>query len=252
MTDDFIKSDALKAGAQIEPQPLKIGYGLALNIQPEQVGAALYELKTGQLLVKTEAPNALQQFGGAEFSLIDYAKNEKKALQLTAVLREQVFDLMLEMLKQAEEQTGRKVEEQTGEMAGEKTGKSWSPQDVHYVAVAGTTLMQHLFAAMNPSGLGKLPPKPVSLFGEEIFAEPTMYFCPCVSASIGGDIIAAQMVLGVHRKPSQHGRETIKTRNEAALQGAGLALTETGRQKLKKTAREFSDLLWPVFGNSIT
>ena len=167
---------------QLPAAPLKEGLGLALDLGTTTVAAFLYDLKTGTCLAMKGALNAQHIFGADVISRIRYAENDRKLLQETAVIREQVFDLILELCR----------------AAGESTGKTYLFSDIHYVSIAGNTVMQHIYAAISPASIGTAPFKPVSLFGEQILAEPTMYFCPCVSGYVGGDTTAGILSTGIY------------------------------------------------------
>jgi len=164
-------------------EPIRIGTRLALDIGTETVGAYLYDVASGNCIAATGAENAQKIFGEDLMSRIAYAENDQKYLRETAVIREQVYDLILELCKKAEEETG----------------KSSGFADIHYVSIAGNTVMEHLYAAVSPKTIGIPPYLPITLFGEEMIAEPTMYYCPCVSGFVGGDITAGLMSAGVYK-----------------------------------------------------
>ena len=160
--------------AKIPGDELRLAMGLALIIKPREVTALLYDLKTGECFGRAKDQNAqtvlfpdTENLPEAEYEelLIEYSmESEEKALQLTSLLREQVFDLMLSLCTAA----GRDF-----------TG-------VHSLSIAGTTVMQHLYAAMPLFTLRGEEGVPLSLFGEEILAEPAMYYLPVTSKAEGG------------------------------------------------------------------
>jgi len=168
---------------ELGAEPLKIGYSLALDLGTCKIGAYLYDRASGTLLAETCADNRQSVFGTTVAERIAYASDDTKMLRETAVIREQVFDLILELTSEA----------------SEKTGKSASFSEIHYVSIAGNTVMQHLYAATSPKSIGIPPYKPVSYFGEELIAEPTMFFSPCLSGFVGGDLTAALLGSGAYK-----------------------------------------------------
>jgi len=169
---------------ELGEEPLKVGYGLALDIGTRSVGAYLYDLAKGTCAAQTSAANSQAIFGTTVMERIDYASEDSRMLRETAVIREQVFDLILKLTAEASAKTGRAV----------------SFADVHYVSIAGNTVMQHLYAATSPGSIGAPPHKPVTLFGEQILAEPTMFFSPCLSGFVGGDLTSALLGSGASEK----------------------------------------------------
>lgn len=168
------KNFVVKNSVKLPPEPLKEGLGLALDLGTTTIAAFLYDLKTGECIGETGAENRLSIFGADVISRIQYAENDRKLLQMTSVLREQVFDLMMELCRDG-----------------------YSFTDVKYLSIAGNTVMQHIYAAMSPRSIGEAPFKPLSLFGEELIAEPTMYYCPCIAGYVGGDTTAGILSSGI-------------------------------------------------------
>ena len=76
-----------------------------------------------------------------------------------------------------------------------------SPKDIHYISIAGNTIMQHLAAGLSPVGMGVAPFTPVTLFGDERPAghdlpaadDAVIYYAPCVYSYVGGDITAGML-----------------------------------------------------------
>ena len=164
-----------KEKAPVLPEePLKLGLGLALDLGTETVGAYLYDAPAGRCIAAAGAANAQKMFGEDLMSRILFAETDEKFLRETAVIREQVFDLILKLC-----------------------GSEYSFADIHYVTIAGNTVMEHLYGAVSPRSIGTPPHTPITLFGEQIIAEPIMYFCPCISGFTGGDITAGLMSSGL-------------------------------------------------------
>lgn len=169
------ENSVVKNSVKLPAEPQKEGLGLALDLGTTTIAAFLYDLKTGECIGETGAENSLSMFGADVISRIRYAENDRKLLQMTAVLREQVYDLMTQLC-----------------------GTEHSFREVKYISIAGNTVMQHIFAAMSPKTIGEAPFKPLSFFGEELIAEPVMYYCPCIAGYVGGDTTAGILSSGIY------------------------------------------------------
>lgn len=179
------KNDVVKSAPELGELPdvgISLGLGLALDLGTTTVAAFLYDLQSGKCLGMTGAENAQRRFGADVISRIRYAENDRKMLQLTSLIREQVFDLGMELCA-----------------AASTKEKQYGMQDIRYISIAGNTVMQSLFAAITPKPIGEAPFTPISLFGEELVAEPTMYYCPCISGYVGGDITAGILSTGIYQ-----------------------------------------------------
>lgn len=188
------KNSVVRNVVKLPPEPLKEGLGLSLDLGTTTIAAFLYDLKTGECIGETGAENALSIFGADVISRIQYAENDQKLLRMTAVLREQVYDLMTELC-----------------------GTGHSFKDVKYLSIAGNTVMQHIFAAMSPRSIGEAPFRPLSLFGEELIAEPTMYYCPCIAGYVGGDTTAGILSTGIYESDEKVMLIDLGTNCEFAL-----------------------------------
>lgn len=175
------------AGA--EPKQSDVSYtgqlGVAVDIGTTTVVAHLTELATGKRIATASGVNEQRAYGADVINRITYcSKNGHETL--TRLIRDELADLI----------------RQTCKASGAKT------EDIHYIAIAGNTVMQHLAAGYSPVGLGVAPYIPVSLFGEElpagtdlpVAADAVMYFAPCISPYVGGDITAGILACGLEDK----------------------------------------------------
>ena len=76
----------------------------------------------------------------------------------------------------------------------QKTGRT---ETIRRLAVAGNTVMSHLFCGLSPESIGVAPFTPLSLFGESYDAKQigiegceTVYVVPSIAGYVGGDIVA--------------------------------------------------------------
>lgn len=155
------------------------GFGLAVDIGTTTVAVYLYDLKTGCCLGKKGAMNAQRAYGADVISRISYADCEEGLNALKAAIREQICSL-------------------AGELCSDLT-------KITYISVAGNTVMEHLFAGLDPTSIGVAPFTPLSLFGEEYPASDflegfnancRLYICPAVAGYVGGDITAGLLSSG--------------------------------------------------------
>lgn len=168
------------AGA--ETQKSSIPYtgplGIAVDIGTTTVVVHLTDIPTGARIATASGVNAQRAYGADVINRITYcAKNGHETL--TRLIRDQLSELILETCKSS----------------------GASPVDIHYISIAGNTIMQHLAAGYSPVGMGVAPFAPVSLFGNELPAgddlpvakDAVIYFAPCVSSYVGGDITAGML-----------------------------------------------------------
>lgn len=154
--------------------PLAIG----VDIGTTTVVAHLTDTATCTRLATASGVNAQRTYGADVISRIQYcAENGHEAL--SRAIRSQLATLILQACKTA----------------------GADPRDIHYIAIAGNTIMQHLAAGYSPVGMGIAPFTPITLFGDERLAGPdfpvaedaVLYFAPCVYSYVGGDITAGML-----------------------------------------------------------
>ena len=152
------------------------GLGLSADIGTTTVAVYLYDLSSGKCLGKTGAMNDQRSFGADVISRIQYAGTPEGLENLSLAIRGQICSMAEELCPDLSRIT--------------------------YISIAGNTVMEHLFAGLDPTGIGVAPFTPVSLFGEEHYAsdylegflsECRIYLCPAVAGYVGGDITAGIM-----------------------------------------------------------
>ncbi len=180
--------------------------GVGIDIGTTTVVAHLTDLSTCTRLATASGVNAQRAFGADVISRIQYCA-ENGHEELTQVIREQLGRLILQ--------------------ACEKVGAQ--PKDVHYISIAGNTIMQHLAAGLSPVGMGVTPFTPVSLFGDEwpagedlpVASDAKIYFAPCVYSYVGGDITAGMLAADIENIPGSCVYLDIGTNGEMALKARG-------------------------------
>lgn len=158
------------------------GLGLAVDIGTTTVAAFLYELSTGLRLAEAGARNAQRGCGADVLSRITCC-GEGKLPELRDAIRAQLASLARTMCQSR----GRELSE------------------IRRVSIAGNTVMEHLFAGLDPTPIGVAPFRPASLFGDAHAAQSCLpgfppdtpvYLCPCVAGYVGGDVTAGLFAAG--------------------------------------------------------
>lgn len=145
----------------------------ACDIGTTTVVCHLLDGKTGEKLATVSAPSAQRGFGADVLSRIQAA--DAGHLKL---LQTQITKQVAQMLQTMKEQTGR-------------------TEEIARLAVAGNTVMSHLFAGISPSSIGVTPFLPEEYFGKEYTGEELglsdcrkVYIAPAAAGFVGGDITA--------------------------------------------------------------
>jgi uncharacterized 2Fe-2S/4Fe-4S cluster protein (DUF4445 family) len=176
--------------------------GIAVDIGTTTVVAHLTDIPNCNRLATASGVNAQRVYGADVISRIQYcAENGHETL--TRLIREQLSDLILEACRKA----------------------GADPKDIHYISIAGNTIMQHLAAGYSPVGMGVTPFTPVSLFGDErpvggIFPaadDAILYYAPCVYSYVGGDITAGMLASDLESIPGPCVYIDIGTNGELVL-----------------------------------
>ena len=145
----------------------------ACDIGTTTVVCHLLDGKTGKRLGTVSAPNAQRIYGADVISRIQASKGEGLS-KLQGAVTGQINGMLRELARK----TGRK-------------------EKIDLLAIAGNTVMSHLFTGLSPESIGVVPFRPLSLFGdiweaEKIGIENCMevYISPAVAGYVGGDITA--------------------------------------------------------------
>jgi uncharacterized 2Fe-2S/4Fe-4S cluster protein (DUF4445 family) len=177
--------------------------GAAVDIGTTTISAECIDLDTGESLGLVSRINDQQVFGADVMNRINAAQNGKTG----------------ELFALVNKQTGRLLR-----FFAEQYGLS---DRVEKCAVTGNTTMLHLFANINPSGMGAVPFTPVFLEqreyrGEELSlpaAELTLL--PGISAFVGSDITSGLAFLDILEKKDKSLFIDIGTNGEMALWSGG-------------------------------
>ena len=160
--------------------------GVAIDIGTTTVVAHLTDIETGVRIATASGVNAQRTYGADVISRIQYCA-ENGPETLTKIIREQLTSLICETCN----------------------ASGLNALDIVYISIAANTIMQHLAAGYSPAGMGVVPFKPVSLFGDEHPAwdnlptdkETKIFFAPAISSYVGGDITAGILASGLEDAP---------------------------------------------------
>jgi len=180
-------------------------YGAAVDIGTTTVVAYLYDLLTGTRLAVKSGMNAQKTYGDDVISRISYGDTEENGvLNLATAIRSQLNDLIAQLCSAA----------------------SCKAEDIYHMTVAGNTVMEHLFAGLDPSAIARAPFTPVSLMGLDadasefgicIHPNAVLSLLPCIAGYVGGDITAGIYASDLASKDELSLFVDIGTNGEMAL-----------------------------------
>lgn len=199
---DTMKMEIAGASDSSSAAGYKGPLGIAVDIGTTTVVAHLTDIPTRTRLATASGVNAQRVYGADVISRIQYCADNGHET-LTRLIREQLSGLILDACRKA----------------------GANPRDVHYVSIAGNTIMQHLADGLSPVGMGVTPFTPVSLFGDErpvsgtfpIADDAVIYYAPCVYSYVGGDITAGMLAADIENIPGPCVYIDIGTNGELVL-----------------------------------
>lgn len=176
-------------GRETAASPGGTRLGATLDLGTTTLALALYDLDTGACIGQRTAWNAQAAYGADVITRAQYCKEHPEGTEkLQSVVHSQL-DEMLHSL-------------------------GTSSRDIEALFVAGNTIMQHLFAGLDPSPIAVAPFTPRTLF------ESSEHFAPCVAGYIGGDITAGLLASGLFEKEGKYLFLDVGTNGEMALGGS--------------------------------
>ena len=166
------------------------GLGLAIDVGTTTVAAALYDLKSGECLAEKSEFNAQRIFGADVISRMEHCRKGRFS-ELCGLTQNQLAAL------------------------------AENPDEIKKVTVAGNTVMLHLAAGLDPSGLAVPPFTPQSLFGNTakspLWKNAELYYSRCVSSYVGGDVTAGMLYCGMQNAEGTQLYVDIGTNGEIAM-----------------------------------
>ncbi len=152
---------------------------MAVDIGTTTLAARFFNLDTGAAIGTETALNPQSQFGADVISRIDacmHSGTEKLQLSVITAINFMINSFCVS--------------------SGISTDK------IYKCVFAGNTVMLHIAAGLSPAGMAASPFEPNTLFGNSLSAlqigvninrDAPIYFSPCISAFVGGDITAGML-----------------------------------------------------------
>ena len=160
------------------------GLGIAIDLGTTTIVAQLVDLQSGHVLAVRTALNAQAKHGADIMSRVEFAVAAQGLRTLTAMIREQMGELIRELL-----------------------ASTSSSRPIKSVVVVGNTVMHHLFCGLDLEPLSHFPFEPHSpalqLFPAReldwaLPGNPEVRFLPCLGGFVGSDILAGVLATNLH------------------------------------------------------
>lgn len=159
--------------------------GVAVDIGTTTVAACLIDLRNGRILRRASRYNAQIERADDVASRIGCCETVEDLAEMQDYVIERTLNPLIDEL-----------------CAAEKT----SSVHIHRIVVSGNTVMTHLFLALDPSGMGRVPFRPVDTRFPEVPARELrimahenalVQMVNCISGYVGGDITSDMFVASI-------------------------------------------------------
>ena len=168
---------------------------VALDLGTTTVVAELIDLSDGSAKASAAEWNAQAAYGADVITRAQFCAENPDGLQiLRDVIRKQTDELLLRL--------------------------GTTRSELKRLFVAGNTVMQHIYAGLDPVPISKAPFTPQAFFIGDEPREKGIAYAPCVAGYVGGDITAGLMASGLFERPERSLYLDIGTNGEMALGGA--------------------------------
>lgn len=186
------------------------GLGAAVDLGTTTVAVSLYDLSDGRLLGTTGAWNTQISYGADVITRIQYCMDRPRGLSVLArAIRRQVRLLIQDLMDRAAKSENPPISSALTE-----------------VVIAGNTIMQHIFAGIDPSSIAQAPFLPRTKFQEKKtytfpeFRGCQVFLLPCLAGYVGGDITSGLFASNLREKREISLFLDIGTNGEMALGGS--------------------------------
>ena len=160
-----------QSDADRDAEAAGLGLAAAVDIGTTTIGVAILSAETGQIIASTNVTNSQRKFGADVMSRIQAAA-EGHSDELAACVRSDILKGAWTLMSDLSE--------------------------ICDVAIAGNTTMLHLALGYPVQGMASYPFTPYTTAGEKhVEIERTIFNMPCISAFIGGDIVAGLYYLNM-------------------------------------------------------
>jgi len=180
------------------------GLGVAVDLGTTTLVAQLLDLSNAHVLSVRTALNLQARAGADVMSRISFALAENGLRRLSTLIRKQVGRLVEELLESA------------------RVPGRW----VQSVAIAGNTVMHHLFCGIDVAPLAHYPFE-APRAGLEVFharelgwklgSDPPVRFLPCLGSFVGSDILAGILATKLGESPVLVGLVDLGTNGEIVI-----------------------------------
>ncbi len=168
--------------------------GIAVDLGTTTIGLNLYDLKNNALLAALTESNRQAAYGADVISRADYTMKHPEGLsKLSGLVHQQIEDMTNKLFR-------------TLGLPEQKPIRT---------AIAGNTIMQHLYAGLDPKSIVLAPYIPEHFF--DTGCSDSLRLAPCISGYVGGDITAGLCSSGMYLKEKPSLLIDIGTNGEMAI-----------------------------------
>lgn len=185
-------------------------YGIAVDLGSTTVVVSLISFDRGIIVATKKEWNIQISYGADVISRLKYIQDHVDGLsRLSDLIQKQIFRMMKELC--------------------EKT--KISVKNVEKMVLSGNTIMQHIFAGIDPSPIATAPYIPKTFFCEDQFYQFDLFpnmeirFLPCISGFVGGDITSGLLASEIYKKEGTYLFLDVGTNGEMAIGGKNGFLT---------------------------
>ena len=175
------------------------GYGAAIDLGTTTIAIRLFDLFSGEEVAQISDWNCQRPYGNDVITRCQYCMEHSDGLEfLSHLIRQQILKLLSQMCNEI----------------------NIAPQEVTELCLSGNTVMQHLFSEISPVSIAVAPFRPTLLFEQPLnyhLGSAALFYSPCVSGYIGGDITAGLLSCGLDSKDKLALFLDIGTNGEMAL-----------------------------------
>lgn len=182
---------------------LRNGFGAAIDLGTTTIAIRLFDLSTANQVAQISDWNIQRSYGGDVITRCQYCMEHDNGLEvLSHLIRQQILQLLTQMCAE----------------------KNIPFRNITEICLSGNTVMQHLVTQNSPISIALAPFTP-KLFFDRPFTDhlgnADVFYSPCVSGYVGGDITAGLLACGLDQKEEISLFLDIGTNGEMALYSHG-------------------------------
>jgi len=151
----------------VSDTPTRPLYGAAVDLGTTTIALSLWRAD-GKKVAGVVFPNPTRMYGADVISRISYTMEHPEGTEkLKNILHTAIADAIEQLAHEA----------------------AISPKDIACTILAGNSVMEHLYAGLDPAPIGKAPFYTQSKFGRMLTADPFCYLAPAAASYVGGDVL---------------------------------------------------------------